>query len=353
VGKSGFRQALVVTFAIWLVLVYGSYCVSELVAGRTGFLRDLPIDLVAVTLVALTAQALYPLACKTAGWPLMRRGALIAGAVVLVAFVQSLINLVENRILGVIPAMDAAHFNLIRARFGLIFLNNLYLSLANAALLVFLVETRRSTEQRIALAKAEAATAEAQTVALRLQLNPHFLFNTLNSISSLIVTRRADDAEEMIERLADFLRQSLQADPNGLVPLEDEFAMVETYLDIEAVRFGDRLLVELDCPPSLAAVHVPNYILQPLAENAVKYGVARSTRPVCVRMSARTEGGDLIICIEDDAVPADDALRPTGLGVGIENVGQRLALHYGDRARITPVQSDDGFSATLIVPMPA
>jgi len=349
--KTGFRQALLLTSAVWFVFVYGSYCVSELIAGRTGFLSDLPLDLVAVALIALTAQILYPLALYTTGWSPVRRCAGIGAVVVLVAFVQALINLVENRLLGVVPAFDAAHLDLIRARLASNFLSHAYLSLANAVLLVFLVETRRSARQRIGLARAEVAAAEARSAALRLQLNPHFVFNTLNSISSLMVTRRIDDAEEMIGRLAEFLRQSLETNANGLVSLEEEFSTIETYLAIEAVRFGDRMLVELDCPRSLAGIEVPNFILQPLVENAVKYGVARSTRPVTVRVTARSDGQMLVICVQDDAAPDEDARSPSGLGVGVENIVQRLALRYGSSATICPVQDPQGYSATVTLPI--
>lgn len=349
--NSGFRQALVLTFAIWFVFVYGSYCVSELIAGHTGFLQDLPLDLLAILLIALVAQTLYPLALATTGWPVVQRSAILAAVVLLVAFVQSLINLVESRMLGIVPAIDLAHLDLMRSRFASNFLSQLYLSMANAALLVFVVETRRSSEQRLGLARAEAAMAEAKTVALRLQLNPHFLFNTLNSISSLIVTRRLDDAEEMIERLADFLRQSLEANPNGLVPLEEEFATVETYLDIEAVRFGDRMHIDLRCPAELAKITVPNYILQPLVENAVKYGVARSLQTVTVRVIAQEKGGRLCVQVCDDAKPHDKAETPASLGVGTENINQRLATHYGDAAALTTERGPEGYIATISLPL--
>jgi sensor histidine kinase YesM len=349
--NSGSRQALVLTFAIWFVFVYGSYCVSELIAGRTGFLQDLPLDLLAILLLALVAQTLYPLALATRGWPVVRRSAVLAAVVLLVAFVQSLINLAESRMLGIVPAIDLAHLDLMRTRFATNFLSQLYLSMANAALLVFVVETRQSSEQRLGLARAEAAMAEAKTVALRLQLNPHFLFNTLNSISSLIVTRRLDDAEEMIERLADFLRQSLEASPSGLVPLEEEFATVETYLDIEAVRFGDRMLIDLRCPAELSRIEVPNYILQPLVENAVKYGVARSIRPVIVRVIAHQR--DALLCVQvcDDAKPDDEAEAPAGLGVGMDNISQRLAACYGDAASLTTERGPEGYIATISLPL--
>jgi LytS/YehU family sensor histidine kinase len=276
----------------------------------------------------------------------------MAATVLLVAFVQSPIVVIENWLLGVIPAIDTAHLALIRERFADTFLAHAYLSMANAALLVFLVGARRSSEQSLGLARAEAAMAEAKTVALRLQLNPHFVFNTLNSISSLIVTRRYDDAEEMIERLAEFLRHSLEANPNGLVPLEDEFATAETYLDIEAVRFGDRMLIDLQCPPALSRVEVPNYILQPLVENAVKYGVARSRQPVTVRVIAEERNGRLCVHVCDDAHPHPGVDTPTGFGIGVENIIQRLAARYGDAAALTTERGPDGYAATLTLPLP-
>jgi LytS/YehU family sensor histidine kinase len=350
--RTGFRQAFVLTFAVWFVFVYGSYCVAELLAGRTGFFYDLPIDLIATFFIALAALALYPIALLTAGWPVVRRCAGMAAMVLLVAFAQAGIVVTENWLLGVIPSIDAAHVALVRVRFASTFLSHAYLSMANAALLVFLAGARRASEQRLGLARAEAAMAEAKTVALRLQLNPHFVFNTLNSISSLIVTRRYDDAEEMIERLSEFLRQSLESDPNGLVPLEDEFATAETYLDIEAVRFGDRMRIDLQCPPPLSRIEVPNYILQPLVENAVKYGVARSSRTVTVRVIAEMRDGRLCVHVCDDAHPYAGAESPAGLGIGVENIIQRLAARYGDAAALTTERGPDGYAATVTLPLP-
>jgi hypothetical protein len=352
-AKRDARHALILTLGIWFVFVYGSYCVSELIAGRTGFLRDMPLDLIGVLLVALTAQTLYPIARRTAGWPIVPRAALLLVAVLTVALVQATVNLVENRALGTIPALDAAHADAIRKRFASSFLSHAYLSLANAALLVFLVEARRSSEQRVVLARAEAAAAEARTVALRLQLNPHFVFNTLNSISSLIVTRRLDDAEEMIDRLSEFLRQSLVADPHALVPLEEEFATAETYLDIEAVRFGERLIIEMDCPAALAQVAVPSYILQPLVENAVKYGVARSARPVTVRVLAQEQQQEQRLCVKvcDDAQASASGEAPGGFGIGVDNISQRLAARYGAEAAVTTERGPDGYVATVSLPL--
>jgi sensor histidine kinase YesM len=350
-----FRQALALTLTIWMVFVYGSYVVSSLIAGRTAFLADLPLDLPAVLIVALIAQLLYPVVNWTAGMSPVSRWLILIAATLAVAFVQSFVNTIENRMLGVIPSLDMQHFDLIRDRYGRNFLSHVYVSFANAALLVFVVEAQRSAEQRIRLARTEAIAARARTAALRLQLNPHFLFNTLNSISSLVVTGRSADAEEMLGRLSDFLRLSLNADPHALVPLEEEFATIETYLDIEAVRFGARMTVELSCPPDVADEPVPGFILQPLVENAVKYGVARSPGPVSVRVIATREGAVLKLCVSDTgtAAPDDQTPCPSGFGIGLDNIRERLASRYAARGSLSTERDAQGFTAIVRMPVAA
>jgi signal transduction histidine kinase len=347
----GFRQALAVTLAIWFGFVYGSYAVSELIAGRTGFLDDLPLDLPAVLLIALLAQGLYPVARLTRDWDTARRWLAIFGAVVTIAAVQSLLNLVENRLLGVIPAFSVEQLPLIRRHYARHFLSHIYMCFANAAVLVFLIEARQGERQRLKLAQAEAAEANARAQALRLQLNPHFLFNTINSVSSLVVTRRADEAEHMLERLADFLRLSLDADPDALVRLDEEFDTAHSYLEIEAVRFGERMVVELDCPPELAGVRVPSFILQPLVENAVKYGVARSSRTVTVRVVAARDAQTVRLCVSDDHDGSNISRMPhQGFGIGLANIRERLAARYGAAARLSTERDGTGFKAVVSVP---
>ncbi len=348
-----FRQALTLTLTIWIVFVYGSYVVSSVIAGSTAFVADLPLDLPAVLIVALIAQCLYPVVTRTAGMSPVSRWLILIVATVGIAFLQSFVNTIENRMLGVIPSLDMRHFDLIRAHYGRNFLSHVYVSFANAALLVFVVEAQRSAEQRIRLARTEAIAARARTAALRLQLNPHFLFNTLNSISSLVVTGRSVDAEEMLGRLCEFLRLSLNADPHALVPLEEEFATIETYLEIEAVRFGKRMSVELCCPADIAGEAVPGFILQPLVENAVKYGVAQSPGPVAVRVIAAREGDGLKLCVSDSGIAAAEDTVPQlpSFGIGLDNIRERLASRYAGRGSLSIERGPDGFTA--IVRMPA
>ena len=186
---------------------------------------------------------------------------------------------------------------------------------------------RRSAELR-------AAAQYAELRALRYQVNPHFLFNTLNSLSSLILTGKREQAERMILNLATFFRTSLSGDPTEDVSLADEIALQRLYLDIEAVRFPDRLLVEVDLPEALAAAQVPGLILQPLVENAVKHGVSRTIRPVTIAISARERDERLVLTVENStaAGPCEQPLAQ-GTGVGLRNVRDRLTARFGDDAR--------------------
>jgi len=196
--------------------------------------------------------------------------------------------------------------------------------------------------------RAEAAATAARLAALRYQLNPHFLFNTLNAISSLIVTREYRPADAMLAELSEFLRATLAADPDAVIALEDELATLQHYLEIESVRFGDRLAVEFECPPELEDALLPGFTLQPLVENSIKYAVAPSADAVTIRVAARAEEGRLVITVEDDGTGGE--VKP-GTGVGIANISQRLATLYGDDASLETVRRDPGFRSTIRLPL--
>ncbi len=207
-------------------------------------------------------------------------------------------------------------------------------------------------ERERQLAAAQSAAQQAQLAALRFQLNPHFLFNTLNAVSSLIVTGRNDEAEGMIGKLSDFLRASLEADPQREVPLDEEFATIQSYLDIEAVRFRDRLEAEFICPVELLDALVPSFILQPLIENAVKYAVAPSRRTVRIVVRATaTREESLLLCVEDDGGQAFGGLPRGGTGLGLANVRRRLEAFYGNEAELMATAREHGFIALITLPL--
>ncbi len=231
-----------------------------------------------------------------------------------------------------------------------------FLYAAWASLYVALSATSqlRAADRRAAVLQREAQ--DAQLRALRYQINPHFLFNTLNSLSSLVLTQRTDTAERMIMNLSTFFRTTLSADPTADVGLEEEIKLQRLYLDIEQIRFPDRLRIDVDVPDALLGVRVPVLLLQPVVENAVKYGVARSRSAVTVRISAYEEAGRLHIKVRDDGeVPADppgDEDGASSTGVGMRNVCDRLVARYGVQAGcFHGPDPEGGYTVHVVLPI--
>jgi two-component sensor histidine kinase len=217
----------------------------------------------------------------------------------------------------------------------------LYIALSNA-------EKARLAERSAAIYRAEAQAAQLR--ALRYQLNPHFLFNTLNALSTIVMRGATEQAEQMIIGLASFLRMSLTTDPTEDVTLAEEIRMQMLYLEIEQARFPDRLKISLDVPPALEAALVPSLILQPLIENAVKYGVSRTARPVTLRIHAEQQKDRLHLTVQDDGDGPPGT--PAGHGVGLRNVRDRLAARFGAAARCdSGPGSDGGFRVDIAMPI--
>ena len=207
----------------------------------------------------------------------------------------------------------------------------------------------RAREERISALQALAQSAQLR--ALRNQLNPHFLFNSLNSIAGLISNDRGGKAEAMTENLADFLRLSLVLDPQQLITLREELRLQDLYLSIEQVRFPDRLKVSFDVPDELQGALVPSLIAQPLIENSVKHAVAHSTEAVELRIAARASGDRLELVIEDSGGNAPDSSAKGG-HLGLSNISQRLAVHYGSDARLeTGPTPKGGFRNLISLPL--
>ena len=206
------------------------------------------------------------------------------------------------------------------------------------------------------LADAESAAQAAQVRALRYQVNPHFLFNTLNSLSSLVMTGRTDRAETMLLALSTFFRTSLSLDPGADVTLAEEIELQRLYLDIEKARFPDRLQVEIDVPEDLEQARLPALLLQPIVENAIKYGVSKSRKAVVIRIEARPLGdGRMIVEVSNRLKHGGTIDLPAatheGTGLGLANVCQRLDARFGSRAncRYGPM-TDGGFKVSLTMP---
>lgn len=204
--------------------------------------------------------------------------------------------------------------------------------------------------------QAEALLHRAEAAALRLQLNPHFLFNSLNSISSLIVLGRGGEAEEMMEKLCDFLRASLNADPTADVPLSQEIDSVDAYLAVESIRFGERLEIDIDVEPGALRAQVPNFILQPLVENAIKHGVAEVAGRATLSVSASSDGEALTLSVSNSSPGATRPRKSGGPGrprpgIGLSNIRQRLLSCYGDRAWLETGAFRGGYRAVIRLPL--
>ncbi len=188
---------------------------------------------------------------------------------------------------------------------------------------------RRYKKREVEAAQLEKAFMQAQNQALRMQLQPHFLFNTLNSIAALVHID-PDLADRMIARLGDLLRLSLDQSGQQEVTLAQEAQFLDRYLAIERLRFQDRLTIGITIPEDLAQARVPSFVLQPLVENAIKHGVGASATGGHIAVRARVEEGMLCLEVEDDGPGFVTTPRP-GHGIGTGNTRQRLNLLYGEQ----------------------
>lgn len=210
----------------------------------------------------------------------------------------------------------------------------------------------RDSERRLAAAREEALSAQMQ--ALRYQVNPHFLFNTLNSMAGLIEEGSSGSAREMVLRLSSFLRTTLTLNPMQDVRLQDEIALQSGYLDIERNRFSDRMMVTIDIAPELRNALVPTLILQPLVENAVKHGVGRTPGQVEISIRATSDDKYLRLIVENDMLPDHMAGGPdtVGMGIGLRNVAERIAARFpGNGGCVGHRIASGRFRATVTVPL--
>jgi signal transduction histidine kinase len=203
-------------------------------------------------------------------------------------------------------------------------------------------------EKEAQTARLSGQLAQAQLQALKMQIHPHFLFNTLNSIAALL-HKDVEAADKMIARLGDFLRLTLQSSNAQLVDFDQELEFLKCYLEIEHIRFQDRLTVEMDIDPRALTAMVPNLILQPIVENAVRHGVATQTYPGHIAIRARRENGRLIMKVEDNGAGLKS--DSNGSGIGLSNTRARLEQFYGNDFSFQIANSAErGATVTMDVP---
>ncbi len=196
-------------------------------------------------------------------------------------------------------------------------------------------------------AKLENMLRETELMMLRSQINPHFLFNSLNSVSSLTITN-PDKAREMVVKLSEFMRYALSRKEEKVVPLEKELINMRLYMDIEKVRFGNRLILEENIDKNALDVDVPNMILQPLYENSVKHGVYESVESVVIGVNISRKDSGTTITITNDYDPENIPVR--GTGTGLKNIMRRLDLYYNKEAYLLTKKENGKFTAEIFIP---
>ena len=205
--------------------------------------------------------------------------------------------------------------------------------------------------QREAALRASALAQEAQLKMLRYQLNPHFLFNTLNAISTLILDKRNATANSAVTGLSEFLRYTLDQDPMKRVTVAQEIEALNLYLDIEKLRFGDRLTIAYRIDADVMQALIPSLLLQPLIENAIKYAIAPRERGGTITIAGSLQGAELHLTVTDDGPGLLGSERlDHGRGVGLRNTRERLHVLYGDRGRVELVDASPGLAVQLRLP---
>jgi two-component system, LytTR family, sensor kinase len=199
-------------------------------------------------------------------------------------------------------------------------------------------------------ARLSAQLAEARLGALRMQMQPHFLLNSLNAITVIVRDQDTATATRMLDHLGDILRRVVRTDRPPEVPLAEELELVRQILAIEEIRFADRLQAAFAVDPALLRAAVPEFVLQPLVENALRHGLARRVGVTQLRIEARREGDELVLIVTDEGAPPEGAPEE-GTGVGLANTRERLATLYGERAQIVlALTTTGGTAATIRLP---
>ena len=210
---------------------------------------------------------------------------------------------------------------------------------------------RLTNELKIANARLETRLVRASLDALKMQLHPHFLFNTLNSITSLIRNNRTREAEDVVAGLGGLLRRALDHRQEAMETLENEIEFLRRYFEIETIRFQDRLKVEFDIAPKCLRALVPSLMLQPLAENAMKHGISKDPAARLLRISAERDGTRLILTVYNDGPPLPRDEAALSNGIGVHNTQTRLQMLYGDEALLRlRDQPPHGVRAEIILP---
>ncbi|MFM6854700.1 MAG: sensor histidine kinase [Sphingopyxis sp.] len=308
------------------------FLVPLLVSAITGFSLTATLSVIFRSLMQRRALIMWPVATIS-----------VTIATLLYSFIDASMVAIQPR------GTDVA--------FTTLFLGAFYLNavtLAAWSSLYFAINYFLRVEQQIdQLAMLENQATASQLAMLRYQINPHFLFNTLNSISTLVLLKQTEPANAMLSRLSAFLRYTLVNEPSAEVTMAQEVDTLKLYLDIEKMRFEERLRVRFDVDPRVASARLPSLLLQPMIENAIKYAVTPSESGADIVLSAHLVGQNVRIVVSDSGggLNPDMSATITSTGVGLANIRDRLAQAYGDQHRFETRHSPGGgFTVTIELP---
>ena len=325
VGWGGFCIVTFFSLTLWYTTVEWSHILQILVQALLGMLLSLPLHR----------------ACR-AVWQstLLRRIVVSALAVIILAMVWTVVRIAAFIYITSAPGtwiwadFGGWYFSsfLVYLCWVALYYGNKYYFRAQKEQREHLEAMARVKEEQLKRMQAEADARMSQLGMLRYQLNPHFLFNTLNTVNALIRTGDNRTAQRMVARLGDFLRHSLDSDPALMIPLEQEVEALMRYLDIEKIRFGERLELAFGIEGEAARAMVPSMLLQPLVENSIKHAIAANEAGGAIGLGARVENGELLVELTDTGSGAKSPpdLAGDGRGVGLENTLQRLKTLYND-----------------------
>ena len=342
---AAFRYSAILWVAITAFVTTGAA-----LAGMMASWIDWLVVLLGVVSAIGIAGVLYLTFLAVGGWPQVAAWAAIAGAVALCGALQTgadfATQYLDHALTPGPGAPDLTYWSAFQLAFVYV---GLYA--ANAALLQVAFSSLLVRDQEADLLRKEAEAAQAELRILRVQLNPHFMFNALSALAGMQDAGRFDDARAVTEKLADFMRAAVDINAAKELTVADELSVLDAYLAVEMARFGDRLRVEIDCDPAVDRAMMPNMLLQPLVENAMKYAVAPSTAPVTVSVRAGRRDDHLVLQVADRGKAVGAGLSdPSGLGYGLEATRARLRLAYGDQARMIAAPTADGFDVAVELP---
>jgi two-component system, LytTR family, sensor kinase len=338
------RRALVLTALLWTLHLSLLSVSSWLDRGETlsfylGHAVSTAYGLLLCCFVYLVIERLHARSFRT-------QAVVLAVLVTAAAISFSIVRLYTHRMIG----RQGAEVNFRLVDYMSVAGYFWYFFLAWSAIIVALIYSYRVEAEQTMRMEAQSSAHRAQLQALHHQINPHFLFNTLNSIAALVLDDKPKAAESMIRKIGDFLRRGLASDPFKDVTLRSEVEQQQAYLEIERIRFSDRLRVEIDVAEDLGDAIVPSLLLQPLVENAVKHGVSLSAGLTTIRIEAAAEQDSLSIKVTDDGAVASDE-RQRGVGIGLSNVEQRLAARFGEHYWFHAGPRQRGFEVQIRIPL--